>query len=217
MICDLNIIVDSETIKKDILNMKDDQFYRKYLIPPTNWYFYMYGKKSVSNMQNMLETFQKIISETLSISHKSSFIVGSAKLGYSLAPYKPLRPFREPDNNGHKEISDIDIAIISTRLFDNFWYKLRTTQKLYNQKIFNKITYSIYNGYINGSHVNKIDRVRSEWLDTFSETTQKLQYELQIISPINYRVYRCWEDFEQYHLKGISQLRQKISNNQMED
>lgn len=41
------------------------------------------------------------------------FVVGSAKLGFSIAPHKRFRPFANR--------SDIDLAVISPALFDQLW------------------------------------------------------------------------------------------------
>lgn len=47
------------------------------------------------------------------VQHTEVIIVGSAKLGFSIAPHKRYRYFNDK--------SDIDIAICSPTLYDDFW------------------------------------------------------------------------------------------------
>jgi len=44
------------------------------------------------------------------------FVVGSAKLGFSIAPHKRYRPFRDT--------SDIDLAIVNHRLYEQVWHEV---------------------------------------------------------------------------------------------
>jgi hypothetical protein len=53
------------------------------------------------------------VAQQFGIHHAQVLVVGSAKLGFSIAPDKRYRPFG--DN------SDIDVALCSSDLFDAFW------------------------------------------------------------------------------------------------
>ena len=53
------------------------------------------------------------IAEHFKLDLKEVLVVGSAKLGFSIAPSKLYRPFRDG--------SDIDVVIVSSRLFDEIW------------------------------------------------------------------------------------------------
>ncbi|MGD0877007.1 MAG: hypothetical protein ABSA01_02525 [Anaerolineales bacterium] len=50
------------------------------------------------------------------VHHTQVLVVGSAKLGFSIAPGKRYQPF--------SETSDIDIAFVNDRLFDSIWYEV---------------------------------------------------------------------------------------------
>jgi hypothetical protein len=131
-------------------------------------------------------------------------MVGSAKLGCSLSPKNLFRRFR----GAGKKTSDVDIVIVSLRLFSQFWHRLHDKQPPRNTSIYRKfIIPSIFSGYIDGWMLRKLDRVAGEWCQVFSATQKSLQNELRIIHPINFRIYRTWEDFERYHLRGIERLK----------
>lgn len=132
-------------------------------------------------------------------------MVGSAKTGYSLSPKKVLQPFHNEDFG--KESSDIDIAIVSERLFAYFWDKLRQTRGIYNQYYYRFITGSIFRGYINDKNLQKIDNIREEWDDMISPINLMLQDKLRFEHPITYRIYRSWDDLEEYQMLGINKAR----------
>lgn len=53
------------------------------------------------------------VAKEYGLHHSQVVVVGSAKLGFSIAPKKRYRPFTET--------SDIDVAFASPQLYDNFW------------------------------------------------------------------------------------------------
>ena len=60
---------------------------------------------------------KKDISSQFPVQSKNNIIVvGSAKLGFSIAPQKRFREIQDE--------SDIDVAIIDEELFDNYWERL---------------------------------------------------------------------------------------------
>ena len=98
--------------------MKVEDFYLKHIVKSYNWYFKEYLKVSSDEILDRLDCFKEIISKNFGISFHSSQLVGSAKLGYSLSPTKCLKPFEN-------ETSDIDIALVSDKLYSFYWEKLR--------------------------------------------------------------------------------------------
>lgn len=56
---------------------------------------------------------KKAVSEHFAIHHTEVVVVGSAKLGFSVAPTKRYRPFGDS--------SDIDVALCSSALYDSMW------------------------------------------------------------------------------------------------
>jgi hypothetical protein len=53
------------------------------------------------------------VAANFSVHHTNVLVVGSAKLGFSIAPHKRWRPFGDT--------SDIDVAIVSRDLFEKIW------------------------------------------------------------------------------------------------
>ena len=193
-----------KTIRKDFEMLDGNQFYRKYIADNTNWYFSKYPSRKHYTPEKSLDVLRTIVSETTGVSYRSVHMVGSAKLGCSLSPKKLFRRFRESGN----KTSDIDIVIVSLRLFSQFWHRLHDEQPSRNTGIYRRfIIPSIFSGYIDGWMIRELDRIEGEWRQVFSTTQKSLQNELRIIHPINFRVYRTWEDFERYHLRGIERLK----------
>ena len=60
------------------------------------------------------DNLKLFFAEKLEINSSDVCIVGSAKLGFSLNP-------RNNFSNFHEEKSDIDLVVVSRKIFDNFW------------------------------------------------------------------------------------------------
>ncbi|MFA5385125.1 MAG: hypothetical protein WC364_10755 [Eubacteriales bacterium] len=202
------MVFDIDIMKKELFELDERQFYIKYIVKTMNWYFSTYMKFNDTAMLDALDHFKEIVSDNLLVSFHSAHIVGSAKIGYSLSPRKPFKPFHE--ENGSSSSSDIDVAIISTQLFNKFWQRLRQTYKTQYIANYERITSTIFQGYINETDITSISVIRSEWAELFSPITKGLQDELNIIHPITYRIYRSWEDLEQYQISGLIKLKQKL-------
>lgn len=199
--------LDSEVIKNDINILTAKEFYLKYIIKSNNWYFSEYQNTPSNELLDKMDCFKEIVSENFGVSFHSAQIVGSAKLGISLSPKKAFRKFICMANNESEKESDIDIAIVSGKLFNNIWEELRDIRtKTYIPK-YNSLVGSIFRGYINDKDFKDIDLIRKEWEEKISISNIKLQDQLSIIHPISYRVYRSWEDLEDYQLDGIMELK----------
>lgn len=68
---------------------------------------------------------KKLIAEHFKIPITNIYLVGSGQFGFSLNPDKNYKNFRELDNEEKNiKASDLDFAIISTKLFDDIWSEL---------------------------------------------------------------------------------------------
>jgi len=172
-------------------------------VDDSSWYFSEYSNSKHAVSSDQMNILRSIVSETVGVSDRGTFMVGSAKVGCSLSPgQKRFRSFRQD--------SDIDIVVISLRLFARFWNRLQDVQRYRNKRLYVKqIMPSIFRGYINEKPLMCLDKIGNEWLQTFSEAKKRLQNELGIIHRVSFRVYRCQEDFERYHLRGIAYLKTK--------
>ena len=92
-----------QTFQDDLSRLSDLQMARKYLL---------------SDLCQMFDADQCLalrekVSGHFEVEYQGVVLVGSAKLGFSIAPNKRYRPFGDD--------SDIDIAIVSKALFERVW------------------------------------------------------------------------------------------------
>lgn len=194
-------------LRNDLKSLDPKDFYLKHIVKSHNWYFSDYLRIPQDELVDRMDFFKEIVSTKLNINFHSLQIVGSAKTGYSLSPKKLLKPF-------HDEIpgvpsSDIDIAIVSDRLFQSFWGELRKKKGLWNQHYYGQLTESIFRGYINDKDLLKIPGPRERLEGLVNPINMTLQDKLGFVHPITYRIYRSWDDLEEYQLIGISKAQKK--------
>ena len=201
-------MITQEVLKKDIMTLDPKEFYLKHIVKSYNWYFSEYLHVPSEEIVDKMDYFKEIVSTNLRINFHSIQIVGSAKTGYSLSPKKVLQPFHNRDSC--TDSSDIDIAIISERLYLYFWTRLRNTKGIYYTHYYNHLTKSIFRGYINDKDLQNIDGIREEWDELVAPINVALQDKLRFEHPITYRIYRNWEDLEEYQLIGISKARASL-------
>jgi len=200
-------MAEQEMLRNDLKSLDPKDFYLKHIVKSHNWYFSDYLHIPQDELVDRMDFFKEIVSTKLNINFHSLQIVGSAKTGYSLSPKKLLKPF-------HDEIpgvpsSDIDIAIVSDRLFQSFWGELRKKKGLWNQHYYRQLTESIFRGYINDKDLLKIPGPRERLEGLVNPINMTLQDKLGFVHPITYRIYRSWDDLEEYQLIGISKAQKK--------
>jgi hypothetical protein len=197
------MIYTEKTIKKDIVNLSDKEFYIKYILRAENWYFEKILNIAQADIVRATDDFKLVVSNALHIGFNDVMMVGSGKTGYSFSPAHFLRPFElEGDNQ-----SDIDIAVISWQLFDHFWRLFRQGYDVTNHQKYRYISREIYRGYISDHHLNTIDACRISWQEMSNESTIQLQRSMYFKHEIHYRIYRNWGDLEEYHLQSIADMK----------
>ncbi|XKK27629.1 hypothetical protein HFP64_14640 [Bacillus sp. AC79A.1] len=192
-------MASEEEIKYDLINMDDTSIIKKYLLNTDVWYFTCHLNLDHNAFMSNLDLMNEIISNHLSISMKNILIVGSGKTGYSFSPQKALRKF---DSNEEVE-SDIDIAIISDKYFFEYWNLARKEVSVKYSRYYNEISSGIFSGFISKNTLEDIPSIRKVWNDKIRETRKELQEKANFRHPINFRIYRSWEDLEEYHIKGL--------------
>lgn len=198
-----------EQIKSDLLSLDVRQFYLKYIVRSDNWYFENVLGFQQEQLIKLSDDFRLIISESLGISFNNVLIVGSSKTGYSFSPgEKRFAPFCV--NGTDRPISDIDIAIISPDLYHKFWKLFRQNYTLQNKAKYPKIYTEIYRGFINEKRIISIEGCRKEWTDISTKSKKRIAETFFVQHKINYRIYRSWEDFEEYNLSGIQKLKGEL-------
>ncbi|MEH2260571.1 hypothetical protein [Nostoc sp.] len=127
-------------------------------------------------------------------------MVGSAKLGFSIAPRKLWNSFSEE--------SDIDIAIISKEIFEKFWSELydfdinlvsRTDKEEKKYKNFLKY---FFKGWLRPDLFPFKYSRKNEWFEYFKSISYK--YTPQKIAA---GIYYNSDLFEKYHIQNIKNLR----------
>lgn len=130
------MIYTEDDIKKDLLKTNVKEFYMKYLLRADNWYFERILNIDEKDIIHAVDDFKMLVSDAFDIGFNNTVMVGSAKLGMSLSPEKFLKHFTDEGDNP----SDIDIAIISTQLFDYFWRLFRMSYNITNKKYYRYIS-----------------------------------------------------------------------------
>ncbi len=200
-----------EEIKNDLFNIDTKQFYMKHIVRTENWYFENVLNIPPADIIKAADDFKILVSDALGVSYNSVMMVGSGKTGYSLSPSKKFKEFTiEPDADNK---SDIDIAIISLPIFDKFWKTFRDAYDITNKGAYRYISREIYRGYINERNINLIDQCRVIWKEISNEATRKLKQNMYFKHDISYRLYRSWEDFEEYNMESINELKMEVTDN----
>lgn len=197
------MIYTEDDIKQDLLKTNVKEFYMKYLLRADNWYFERILNIDEKDIIHAVDDFKMLVSDAFDIGFNNTVIVGSAKLGVSLSPEKFLKHFTDEGDNQ----SDIDIAIISTQLFDYFWRLFRMSYNITNKKYYRYISRGIYRGYISDTDLLNIEECRVEWIKKSNAATKSLQRDMYFKHEIHYRIYRDWKDLEEYHIQSIEQLK----------
>ncbi|MCQ2442136.1 MAG: hypothetical protein MJ077_03260 [Oscillospiraceae bacterium] len=204
-------MVSQEIIKSDLSTLDSKEFYLKHIVKSHNWYLSDYLHTPQNEIIDKMDYFKEIVSTNFGINFHNCQIVGSAKTGFSLSPNKLLKPFHEetPSTNS----SDIDIAIISDQLYTEYWSALRQEKTIhapFNKTYYNRIAASIFRGYINEKDLIRFQGIKKKWSKLISPANVQLQDNLGFIHPITYRLYRSWDDLEEYQLIGITKAKSKM-------
>lgn len=200
-----------EVLRADLQALAPKEFYMKHIVKSPNWYFSDYLRIPQDELVDRMDCFKEIVSSSLNINFHNVQIVGSAKVGYSLSPRKLLHPFH--DEVPGKPSSDIDIALISELLYGKFWSELRGIKGLWHKVYYNHLTESIFRGYINEGDLQRIKGVKEEWDELVRPVNVALQDTLGFVHPITYRLYRSWDDLEEYQLIAITKAKNSLEEN----
>ncbi|WP_199619868.1 hypothetical protein [Paenibacillus alkalitolerans] len=202
------MIYSLDEIKTDLGVLDVKQFYMKYIVKSYYWYFSQILNIPERELLPTIDEFKDIVSTNIGVSFNNVMMVGSGKIGYSLAPKKNFKSFERDTESKNK--SDIDIAIISQDLFKYFWDLYRKSYSIKFERTYGYISREIYRGYINERNLREIDRCRKEWSDLSTNSSKQLRSKLYLKHDITYRIYRSWEDFEEYNLLTINSMKTRV-------
>jgi hypothetical protein len=161
-----------------------------------------YFKSISENHLLFYDDFKRFMANNLNVHFNNIAIIGSAKTAFSLSPSKNFKEF-------DIENSDLDIVIVSDEYFKKFWKTYTLISR--NNHIYNyqSLTSSIFRNFISvkerDNHYNNDELIN--WQKKINDFKTNLQLIYKIFTPINYRIYSSWEAVEEYHLKGLSDLK----------
>jgi hypothetical protein len=129
------------------------------------------------------------------------YVVGSSKLGFSIADGKRYRPFGDT--------SDIDIAIVSSGLFDalwqqvfDYWVENGTLGEV--ERNFQKY---LFRGWIRPDLLPPANRfpMRNDWWDFFLDLTRGQRYGLYKIRGGLYKSLHYLEEYQSINVRKCQQ------------
>lgn len=190
-----------ELKEKFFEEIKNDSFSNEYIIQK----YLCNGSSPILN-EDRLFLIKHKISCYFNIHPNEIILTGSGKLGFSIAPNKNYKNFNED--------SDIDLAIVSNRLFEKYWYELldfninanRRTKE--ENKLYYKFINYLFKGWIRPDKFPFAYDGKREWFEFFNSLTHEIyEYGEHKISA---GIYKNFTTFELYNKKNIDRIRNEI-------
>jgi hypothetical protein len=156
------------------------------------------------NDPSLILALKKEISKRYSIHVKEIEIVGSAKIGFSLSNERFGKPFCET--------SDIDLAVISSQLFDNAWLNLLRMDMIYyklpdaDREKLKECYETIHRGFISPERLPYKSNFGQRWWEMFSRISNDPKYEKR---KIRGRLFKNWWFAEKYYSIQIEKLKKE--------
>lgn len=188
-------VVFQEGFQKDLKNkdIPEIEIVDKYILFGTPYIFKSDEPKYYS--------LKKEIADHFNVSQTNVTMVGSAKLGFSIAPHKLYRKIADE--------SDIDMVIISERLFDLFWKDLfefninLTYRSEKEDEIYSQFLEYFFKGWLRPDKFPFNFPYKQEWFDFFKSISYK-EYDRRKVTGA---IYRNEYFFKKYHENNIKNIR----------
>lgn len=192
---------DIELIDKNILEFKEEL---KILSPIDIIRKHIIHGSSFILSNTIYYELRSIIAEKYSLHTNDVLIVGSAKLGFSIAPNKQYKHFGDT--------SDIDIVVVSLKLFDDLWKQVYTYWESGGYwENFVKFKDYLFQGWLRPDMLppSKSFVAATEWWNFFRELSSSGKY-----SSIKVRgaIYKNWDFLESYQLRSVINCRDRLSH-----
>jgi len=186
-----------DEFKESCITSLPDEVVDKYLIERPSYFF--------EHIQQGKEyEFKKDIACILKVHIRDIVIVGSGKLGFSMKPddsYTGLYRFLPFDGNTEKK-SDLDIAIVSSLLFDT------EMQNLYDHTGYAKVTWDARSSFAKYMLKGKlaIRYLPGEFRFTKEVRSVQEKYQKEYGREVNLEIYKSWHYFETYHRQNVKSI-----------
>lgn len=187
--CERNQIELIEELKR----MNPEVFFNTYLNTNEVWYF---QNQLLLNEHEYKNSISTILHDNFDLKDGSFLIVGSAKIGFSLSPYKRLRPFEANK-------SDIDIAVVSPNIFINLWESLKDLKYKTHINDYPTISSNVFRGFVNDKNLLSQILIKTDVLSSIDNCTLTFRDDFDVKEPINYRFYNSWNDLEKYMIDSV--------------
>lgn len=186
-----------EEMKAAIESKPAEEIYNELYISGDVWLF---KKLFKDNWFLQYDEFKKYIAKKLDVHYNNVGIAGSAKLGFSLNPQKDYKAF--------DETSDVDIIIVSQRLFYEFWEQyLNDSYNLTTRiKNINYVCFCIFRKYLTLDCFRNNDYY-NDWQKKTGDFEKDIQLQFQIGNDIHYRIFESWDSVKMYYISSINRLK----------
>lgn len=185
-----------EEFKRSCIDCNPDEVVDRYLIERPSYFFEKIGDGHEYE-------FKKEIAQLLSVHIRDIVIVGSGKLGFSLKPdnsHPGLYPFTPFDGRTSKK-SDLDLAIVSSSLFDRELQNLYDHIVVAKEKWVNSARESFSSFILKGRLT--IRNLPGEFQFTKDVRSVQGKYRMKYSRDINLEIYKSWHYFETYHQRNV--------------
>lgn len=182
-----------DDFRNDLTSLSSLQMYRKYIL----------GGECFALNNDQHYKIREVVCEKFLVEFNDVIFVGSGRLGFSLKPDKRYMPFDDD--------SDIDLAIVSSSLFEKIWQEAY----LYKKSEADWPKSNIFFKYLSGGWIrpdklpsSKYFNFSGEWWDFFNKLTSS-----QLFGPYKIRagLYHSHFFLKEYQSICIEQCMQEIS------
>lgn len=218
------IFMTFDSFKEKIISntLNSEQIFQRFFIDAETYFF-----NHVEKENDFEYIIKKDIAQVVSVHINDVYIVGSAKVGFSMKPKEYGRVFDGNflKSNLKKDRSDLDVAIISSRLFDEIQETIydwtNGFRKSWDQNSFYGSGREIFGVELKYKFLEylgkgwfrpdlspagfKIETANGQ-LDMVINTWRK-----KIDRKISFAVYKNWVFFKKYQLENIEKLMIKIN------
>jgi len=200
----------ADEFKQIILERPLEQLVEEYLFDGE-----VYAFRELPEASSVLE---KHLCSKLRLKSIDWAVVGSAKLGFSLAPDKFLQPFTD--------YSDSDVVVVNKGLFDTVWHSVlrwhyprrgedlpkpdgdwmrdRRQNVYWGWFLPDELHYP---GIYRPSTLEPIGRLSTSWFAAFQSLSQFPEFSGRTF---NGRLYRTWDFARLYHINGLRRIAEHL-------
>ncbi len=154
------------------------------------------------------DTLRHELSRYLDVRETNLVLVGSARTGFSLSPDNFGRPFRDD--------SDLDMAVVSARLFDSVWLDLLHLTPRRRAALTDQVekyvqehrTYRIFYGRAEPHRLVGAATLTGKWFKAFRSVGRIPELSRHQIHGM---LFRTWEHAKLYYIYGLRQVTAQLS------